>query len=124
MKTCNKCDTELILGDNWKEGSKKYNVYKCTSCQKLYNKKWQQNNPNQVAKHNTKSYNKYKPNDYVVYLLTKENYVGVSGYMKNRIKNHKHGFNRDTNYKILHRFSNRKDALAKEKEYHAMGYNG
>jgi len=38
MKNCRECDTELIIGTNWTENSKKKSVYWCKTCRNKYQK--------------------------------------------------------------------------------------
>ncbi len=64
---------------------------------------------------------KHKP---IVYLLTKENYVGVTENIKHRLSSHKHKSNRDTSYRVLAELNNREDALELEALLHTIGYNG
>lgn len=103
-----------------KENSKQY-YHANKERYKEHNKKWQIEN---------KEYrNEYKrlwreDGHYSVYLLPKENYVGQTKQIKKRMHDHK-GYGRDiSDYKILHTFNTREEALAKEKEYHEAGYNG
>tara|TARA_R110000744_G_scaffold80050_1_gene157122 strand:+ start:46 stop:489 length:444 start_codon:yes stop_codon:yes gene_type:complete len=64
---------------------------------------------------------KHKP---IVYLLTKENYVGVTENLKHRLSSHKHKSNRDISHRVLAELSNREDALELEALLHSIGYNG
>ena len=101
-----------------------------------YNKQWREKNREKACeylknwrklnKERIKKYNKEVVEDghYSVYLLPNENYVGQTKKIKVTISQHKN-LGRDTsNYKILHTFATREEALAKEKEYHDKGYNG
>jgi len=65
-----------------------------------------------------------KDGHYSVYLLPKENYVGMTEQIKARMHNHKYYGNDTTDYKVLHTFNSKKEALKKEAEYHEMGYKG
>jgi hypothetical protein len=41
MKKCNKCDADLIVGENWTASSKKYYKYMCRDCVVKYGKVWE-----------------------------------------------------------------------------------
>ena len=89
-------------------------------------KSWIETNKEKVLKHKRDWYHKNKKNDnqFSVYLIPNENYVGQTNNIYKRMCWHKH-YGRDiSDYKVLHTFDTREEALAKEKEYHAMGYNG
>jgi len=67
----------------------------------------------------------YRPDGYYsVYLLPNENYVGQTKQIKTRMYDHKYKGRDTTDYKVLHTFSTREEALNKEAEYHDMGYSG
>lgn len=85
---------------------------------KLHKKKWRDNNK-QYTKH-------YQIDGYhYVYLLEDYNYVGCTNSIGRRFRTHKAECGRDcTNYKILYKSLDRKDALEVEKKYHDMGYDG
>ena len=62
---------------------------------------------------------------FTVYLLPKENYVGITDNLHRRLINHKSNSNRNTtDAYILGKYATRKEALAVEASYHAKGYLG
>lgn len=125
MKKCNKCNVDLIVGDNITLKGYNNADYNCKPCRTAYRVKHRQNNRSIYRAANKKYDNKHEVDGCVVYYLPEFNYVGVSKNMYARLKTHKYQQDRDVKeYVILHTFDNRKDALAKEKEYHNMGYNG
>ena len=83
-----------------------------------YYKEWYNNGGKEYQE------NYYLDGYYSVYLLPKENYVGQTKKIKARMADHRYNGRDTSDYKILHTFATRKEAIAKEKEYHAMGYNG
>lgn len=88
---------------------------------KLAQKKWRDNN-----KEHNKTYHKEWREDgyYSVYLLPNENYVGQTKQLKFRMSEHKLNGKDISDYRVLHTFETRKEALEKEAEYHRMGYRG
>jgi hypothetical protein len=84
-------------------------------------KDWQNNNHEKrtewIENHRDDGY-------YSVYLLPKENYIGQTQQVKQRMVYHKYKGKDISDYQILHTFNTREEALAKEKEYHDKGYNG
>jgi len=103
-----------------KENSKQY-YHANKERYKELNKNWQETNREHI-----REYNKQWRHDehYSVYLLPKENYVGQTKQIKKRMYDHKHNGKDTSDYKILHTFTTREEALAKEAEYHKAGYNG
>lgn len=65
--------------------------------------------------------NRHNPS---VYLLPNEYYVGTTENIKSRLKTHRYKGKNVDGWVILAEFSNRKDALDLEKQYHDNGYNG
>ena len=111
-------------------------AYKDKEKQKEYDRQWYLKNKERKAEYQRK--NKEHRNSYLkeyrktyrfdghysVYLLPKENYVGQTKCVRARMYQHKQDGNDTSDYKILHTFSTKEEALAKEKEYHEAGYNG
>ena len=62
MKNCRECGTELIIGTNWTENSKKKSVYWCKSCRNRYQKVYDVANRDEKCEylkvHNKKNYKK------------------------------------------------------------------
>ena len=79
---------------------------------KAYNKAYHE------AHYNSK---KHKP---TVYLLVKENYVGVTENLDNRMRFHKHNGKDTSEVRILGEFDSRSDALEVEALIHDLGYKG
>ena len=100
--------------------------------QKDWSKAWKDKNKEKLKEYNKAYYQKTKANrkkyytdgHYSVYLLPNENYVGQTQGIKYRMYRHKSLGTDTSDYKILHTFSTREEALAKEKEYHDKGYRG
>ena len=66
--------------------------------------------------------NKHKP---TVYLLVKENYVGTTENLANRLSCHKKDSGRDiSKVEILGEFETRQEALDLERQLHNEGYKG
>ena len=81
-----------------------------------------QNSMNELVKN---SYYKTKDDHFSVYLLPDHNYVGQTQNVADRKRKHRNYHNRNVdNIQILHKFNTREEALAKEAEYHNMGYAG
>ena len=72
MRCCMDCGTELLAGENWLLSSKKYCIYRCTSCKKAKANKISSNynprgNPQRMyvnGKYIPKSHPLYKPGRY------------------------------------------------------------
>jgi len=60
----------------------------------------------------------------LVYLLPKENYVGTTSNLKNRLSVHKNKGRNTGGWIILAKFEVRAEALKLESFYHNIGYNG
>jgi predicted GIY-YIG superfamily endonuclease len=61
---------------------------------------------------------------HVLYLLPKENYIGISYNLKKRLCAHNYNKVNTEGVKILHWFPNKELALQREAEYHARGFRG
>lgn len=53
-RACRTCAVELVLGENWSEGSRKHRNYVCLKCACECSKGWQRTNPEKVAAANRK----------------------------------------------------------------------
>lgn len=84
-------------------------------------KRWREKNPDYV---NEWYHKNMKDDHFSVYLLPNENYVGQTQCVRRRINEHKNVGNDTLDYKILHTFNTREEALEKEAEYHSKGYKG
>ena len=71
-----------------------------------------------------KAYRKAKKHKPLVYLLPKENWIGVTSDLYHRIAKHKHLGRNVENYKPLKCFENRTDALELESKMHDLGFKG
>jgi len=109
--------------ENIKANRKKY--YKVNKEKiKANTKKYYQANKEKMIGHSMDSYRKQKTDYTIVYLLPKENYVGITNALNYRMSRHR-GLGRDTSdYRILAKVDNRKDALELEALIHQEGYNG
>ena len=95
--------------------------YKNPEDKKKYMRKWNKLNSAKKTKHRKETWN---DDYYSVYLLPNENYVGQTKCVRMRMHKHKSDGNNIEDYKILHTFSTREEALEKEAEYHSKGYKG
>jgi len=154
MKICSTCKKEKDYSEFFKNSNQGdgYGV-RCRGCCREYrlksypeNKdkiraqisKWKEENPDKVNAYNygRKYDGRYKESQkrfveskrdgyYYVYLLTKENYVGMTANLYFRMNHHKCAHSRDVSeVKILGRFKDKSQALQLEKEYHSKGYAG
>ena len=94
-----------------------------------YQKEYVAKNPEKIYKIKSKYGKKYRESKkdglFTVYLLPKENYVGMSSSLHVRLRNHTSKHNRNiTGYKILGKYATKKEALEIEASYHAKGYLG
>jgi hypothetical protein len=91
---------------------------------RLYNKEYSKKNKEVKSVYN-KKYRESKSTDYwVVYLLPKANYVGVSRNYESRLLKHK-SYGRDiSEARILHEIYNEEDARRQEDLYHRLGFSG
>ena len=126
MKKCSKCKIEKPL-DNFYNHPIQIKQSRCKECTKyaIISKPRPKLTEKQLVKKRARYY-KYKPGIYYVYLLPHQNnYVGYTGLrLKDRMRVHKNDGNDITNYKPLHAFTNKKDAILKEEHYHSNGYSG
>lgn len=87
------------------------------------NNKWKNKNKD-ISAQISKEWRQAQKNGYHnVYLLPKDNYVGCTENLKERMYYHK-SIGRDTNYKILFQSLDRDEALQMEAQYHEQGYEG
>jgi len=131
---CRKCNVDLVVGDNWYASWAKRNSYCCIPCVNKTTKKWNKDNPERKRLASKDEYHrlgyqkkqlkKYTLDYWVVYLLPKENYIGVTNNIYYRMANHKTSGKNTSNYKILHKYKLKDKALIKEEEYHNNGYDG
>lgn len=105
-----------------------------------YNKKYSEDNKERIAARkkayyqaNKKSlaakkkayYETKKDGLYTIYLLPKENYVGMTSNLHQRLEHHKGAHNRDvTGVEILGKYKTKKMARYVEASYHDDGYDG
>jgi len=88
---------------------------------KAYNKAW-----NLANKEKKKAkWNSYKDGLFTVYLLPRENYVGMTNNLYYRLSTHKCKHKRNIEgAKVLGKYKTKKEALYIEAMYHDNGYNG
>ena len=48
MKTCNKCEVELVVGENWNESQARGRQYICRPCTNDYHAEYRKANPGKV----------------------------------------------------------------------------
>ncbi len=112
------------------DGLTKYQRYYLKNKEKLnaYSKEYHDKNRDDILERK-RAYdkqknidNKHKP---TVYLLVKENYVGTTENLENRLSCHKKDSGRDiSKVEILGEFETRQEALDLEKKLHNEGYEG
>ena len=128
MKTCNTCKVEKPLTEFYpvrRTTKKIYYKSFCKVCDKEKHKEWKKKNHNRMNELVKNSYYKTKDDHFSVYLLPDHNYVGQTQNVADRKRKHRNYHNRNVdNIQILHKFNTREEALAKEAEYHNMGYAG
>ena len=62
---------------------------------------------------------------FTVYLLPKEDYVGMTTSLQKRLTNHRTNHKRDiTDAKVLGNYATKREALDVEASYHAKGFKG
>ena len=141
MRICKKCNVKLVIGDNWRESNKKSSTYKCNDCIRAYLNKWMNTNRDKMNSYtakwrdkpgvreelNSKS-RKYKQDIkdglHYVYLLIKDNYVGVTNSPRRRAWEQT-SQNRDSkNMRLLYSTPDRAEAFELEALLHDMGYEG
>jgi len=115
MKSCKKCNVELVVGENWYSSMAKIGDYKCKKCKnqltnswqlqnpkkrKLYDKNyrdkngsertkmWVQNNLEQHKQNLEKKHNSINPGVYAVYYRWLLLYIGESQKPYRRISQH------------------------------------
>ena len=84
---CNKCDVDLIVGDNWAVSRKNNSTYTCKTCCGTKSTKYQLNNPNVMKKARKKYQTKEGIGVYQIMLDSICLYVG-EGLMNQRKDKH------------------------------------
>ena len=114
-----KKNSTYICKECWAKRSRKYFKDNPES-RKKSDVKWREKAGNKISKDYWLS---HRENVHYVYSIG--DYVGVTRNIYYRKHHHKSVYNRDiSKFKILHTYNNREEALAKEAEYHNMGYAG
>ncbi len=133
MKICNTCHIEKSYSEFSRDKYRKDGLQgKCKSCMKISNRKFHNDNPEyyiinkDIKSQYNQNYHLSKTLPYwVVYMLPNANdYVGHTNNPFFRMLSHKRLKRDTTGWIELHRFDTREEALAKEAEYHKMGYPG
>ena len=75
MKTCNKCDVELVIGENTTEGLLSNHNYACKACRSAYHTKYMKNPANKKAM-KERSANWYQANRDLALAKTKARHKG------------------------------------------------
>ena len=92
---------------------------------KEYKKEYYKSNKEHIKAKTRANVLKGKTSKTILYLLPKENYVGITNNLKVRLSNQRVINKRDTtDYRILAELDNRADALELENLIHSLGYNG
>lgn len=130
-KTCTKCNTSKPLTEFYKNKKTFLGVTAyCKQCIKDGTNIPYKNDKNfretRLVKGRDRYYTKLKTGIHHVYLLPKENYVGVTEFPSLRILDrHKNHYKRNIEgWRILHSTKIRDEALELEELLHDMGYNG
>ena len=121
MRTCKKCNIELVAGTQYKSDVNRFNI--CKSCRSNRTAKHYAENKESYLEKSLEGYNASK-SDYKVYLLEDENYVGVTGNLKWRMTQHRYKGKNTQNVRILLETPDRERALELEELLHDMGYEG
>lgn len=91
---------------------------------RIYNAKYYQKNKEKMNLQIKKQYQSKIKDYWSVYILPKENYVGITRNIDTRMIQHK-WLGRDTSdYRILHEIGNEEDAKRQEDLYHRIGFEG
>lgn len=111
FKVCSKCKIQKPLIDfnkdkNRKDGKQRY----CRNCRNEQKREW-----DKKKKEETK---------WVVYILPKENYAGISNNLYKRIANHASSGKIVTDWYIYDEFDKPELAIICEALLHLQGYNG
>jgi len=117
-----------------KEYFKKYNAankeriaaWKKANKEKVaaYTKAWKERNKEQMAAYQKAYKESRKDGFYTVYLLSKENYVGMTIQLQYRLSVHKSSGRDVSDVQILGKYDTREEARALEDSYHKKGYLG
>lgn len=92
---------------------------------KEYHTKYREKNRKKINEYSREYFHIKKDGYHYVYLLEDYNYVGITDNIKNRFNTHKQKKNRDcTNYRILYKTKDRKEAAELEDFLHSLGYEG
>jgi len=126
-KQCKKCNVKLVIGDNWRESSKKYSFYICKSCavkrNNKYLKKNYSKNRDRILANNKKLIDSHKDGLYHVYVV--DNYAGQTTNVWQRKVTHKSRFKRNTDtFRVLYSTPDKTEALELEALLHDLGYEG
>mgnify|MGYP003680667191 FL=1 len=90
-----------------------------------YKKEYYQANKERIKAKTKSNVLKGKTSKTIVYLLPKENYVGITNNLKVRLSNQRVINKRDTtDYRILAEVNTRAEALELESLIHSIGYSG
>jgi predicted GIY-YIG superfamily endonuclease len=108
---------------NEKEYQKKYRLANKERIKAKQREYYLRNKAKRISKAKEDHVNsKHKP---LVYLLTKENYVGVTENIKYRLRYHKNNMSRNIDdFRILAEFETREQAIELEEFLHELGYSG
>ena len=102
---------------------------------RIYNAEYRKKNKDKIKINNAEYYEKNKEarkkqhqskikDHYMVYILPKANYVGITRNFEHRLIDHK-SLGRDvTDARILHEIENEEDARRMEDMYHAINFEG
>ena len=93
--------------------------------QKEYDQEYYNDNKEEVAAQQKLSKDSHKDGLYTVYLLPKENYVGMTTNLHIRIRDHRTKHNRDTtDVQIIGKYHTKDEAVRIEASYHNEGFKG
>ncbi len=137
MKICSKCNIEKSYDNFCKDKSSKDGYrYQCKQCRKQWdidnreaymemNRRNNKKNYKNIRQSVDREYQETTLSCWIVYQLpNEENYVGKTNNPTYRMRRHKTDGRDTTGWVELHRFDTEIEALAKEAEYHEMGYPG
>ena len=123
-KVCSKCKVDKSVNDFHKfKHSKDGLKSRCKACNTKDAINYRKDNIVKRKMYDDK-YREQMKHSPTVYLLVKENYVGTTSRLRQRINQHRHNGRFVDDFVVLATFNSRKDALELEEFLHELGYNG
>jgi len=121
MRKCNKCNVELIVGDNWAIGNSKFKVYKCKECDYKTRLQWKEKNSNWEKEYNTKLKRSKGIGVYLVKYRWINFYVGEGLFYERKNRHLKHKFSKNNLSKVA-KIVNTRNLERKYLSFHILEY--